>query len=218
MIAKNLIAKLATKLGDAAHTRWSVASLLEFIADAERYTVLLRPDAYSKVEAVKLVAGSTRQSIPAGAVRFLGITRNMGADGLTPGLPVTLTQRDALDEANSSWHTEAGSETIDHYVFNEKTPTQYSVTPPPADSVYVELEYAANPPDLETEDDILALDDIWMEPLREYVLYLCYSDNATNMQERSRAEWHLQKFYVALGEEAKAKIVYSPNAEVRSRG
>jgi hypothetical protein len=218
MLAKELLSKLGTALNDAGHVRWSVATLLEYITDAQRYTVLLRPDAYSKVEAVQLAANSTRQTIPAGAVRFLGVVRNMGLDGQTPGLPVTLTQRDALDEANSGWHTEGGSLVIDHYVFNEDTPAVYYVTPPPAAGVHVELEYAASPATLASEDDLLALDDTWSEPLREYVLYLCYTNNATDSQERSRAEWHLQKYYLALGEEKKAKIIYSPNAEVRGNG
>lgn len=218
MLARELTERIARDLGDEEGVLYSASRLLGYLDEAQRTLVMLRPDANAEVAAVELQANSTRQTIPEGACRFLGLTRNMGSDGVTPGYAIMLVERSALDAANSAWHTRAGAAVVDNYAFNSDTPDTYYVSPPPAPGVHAEMEYAATPATLASSDDPVSLSSVWFGPLREYVMYLAYSENATDESQRQRAEWHLQKFYLLLGEENKAKIIYQPrndNGEVQ---
>lgn len=215
MLAREIVEKVARDLGDLEsgheYVHWPQADLLGFVSDAQRVVVLLRPDANSVTVPAELAEGSTKQTIPADGARFLGIVRNMGDDGQTPGLPVTPVSMDDLNAAASSWHEAAFSAVIDHYVFDDAVPRVFWVTPPPADSVWVDLSYSRTPELVADMDLALPLDDVWGEPLREYVMYRAYARNDASDADMAKAERHLSRFYLLLGEEAKAKLAFSPN-------
>jgi hypothetical protein len=215
MLASELVVDVARDLGDYEsgheHARWPVEDLLGYLADAMSVVVLLRPDAAAVTVPVLLTAGFTQQHIPADGARFLGVVRNMGGDGRTPGLPVSAISREDLDAANQNWHGDPTAVSIDHFVFDDAVPTVYYVSPPPAGDVWVDLSYAKLPGRPATQDAGLPLPDIWREPLREYMMYRAYTRNESSMDDISKGERHLTRFFTVLGEESKAKIVFSPN-------
>jgi len=218
MIASDVLNRCSAILNDTARARWNAAMLLEFLADAMRQTVLLRPDANSTVAVTMLAAGNTKQRIPNGAVRFLSLVRNMGSGGESPGSPITPTTREAMDSASATWHTDGESDVIDHYLYNVDTPGFFFVSPPPAAEVYVEMEFAKDIADIVSLEDDLPLSSIWIEPLREYVLYRAFSVNAVSTSDRARADSHLRQFYLAIGEEAKAKLLFNPYQPTYAQG
>lgn len=218
MIASDVLDRCSVILTDTTRVRWTAAMLMGFLADAMRQTVLLRPDANSTVAVVMLAEGNTKQRIPNGAVRFLSLVRNMGSGGLTPGSPITPTTREAMDSASATWHLEGASSVIDHYLYNVDTPNFFFVSPPPAADVFVEMEFARDIADITVLDDELPLASIWIEPLREYVLYRAYSVNAASTDDRDRAQSHLRQFYLAIGEEAKAKLLFNPYQPTYAQG
>lgn len=215
MQALELVRKVARDLNDYEegheHARWKADALLGYLDDAMRAVVLLRPDAYSVTVPVLLATGSTKQSIPADGVRFLSIVRNMGSDGQTPGLPVTPVAREDLDAANQDWHDEGFSTVVDHFIYDDTVPTVFFVSPPPAAGVYVDVSYARIPPNTSGLDVELPLNAIWAEPLREYMMYRAYTRNDASSEDMAKGERHLSRYYLVLGEEAKAKLVFSPN-------
>jgi len=215
MQAQELVIKVARDLNDYEsgheHVRWPLADMLEYLGDAMCVVVLLRPDANAVTVPVLLSTGSTRQVIPVDGARFIGVVRNMGGDGQTPGLPVTLIKREDLDAANQAWHIEAFSSVVDHFVFDDAVPTIFYVSPPPAAGVWVDLSYARLPQQPAAPSDALPLSDIWKEPLREYMMYRAYTRNDSSQEDLSKGERHLSRFFTVLGEESKAKLVFSPN-------
>jgi hypothetical protein len=215
MVARELVETVARDLNDfeqgREYVRWPLSELLGYLTDAMRTVVLLRPDANAVTMPIPLLAGSTRQAIPVDGARFLGIVRNMGSDGLTPGLPVTPVSMDDLNSTSLSWHAAELSDVVDHYVFDDAVPTLYYVTPPPGPSVYVDLSYARIPGRVEGGDEELELSEVWSEPLREYVMYRAYARNDGSAEDMSKSERHLSRFFLILGEEAKAKLAFSPN-------
>ncbi|MDQ7836036.1 MAG: hypothetical protein RDU24_11695 [Humidesulfovibrio sp.] len=215
MQAAELVIKVARDLNDYEegheHTRWKADALLGYLSDAMCAVVLLRPDAYSVTAPVLLTTGSTKQNLPPGGARFLSIVRNMGSDGQTPGLPVTPVSRDDLDAANQEWHIEGFSSVIDHFVYDDTVPTVFYVSPPPAAGVYVDVSYARIPPAISSMEAELPVNAIWAEPLREYMMYRAYSRNDASGEDMAKGERHLSRYYLVLGEEAKAKLVFSPN-------
>ena len=212
MIASDVLDRCSRELNDTARVRWTLTDLLGFLTDAMRQTVLLRPDANATVAVVQLTAGNTKQQIPTGAIRFLSLVRNMGAGGLVPGLPIVPTTREAMDAASATWHTDAPAAEIDHYLYNADTQQYFYVSPPPAAGVYVEMEYAMDVTELTAGTDTLPLPSIWIEPLREYVLYRAFSVNNASMADKQNALNHLKQFYLAIGEEGRAKALFNPYA------
>ena len=218
MIASDVLNRCSTILNDTERARWTAPMLLEFLADAMRQTVLLRPDSNSTVSVVLLSERNTKQRIPTNAVRFLSLVRNMGAGGNIPGSPITPTTREAMDSASATWHIDGLSDVIDHYLYNADTPNFFYVSPPPTTGVYVEMEFAKDIADIITLSDALPMASIWIEPLREYVLYRAYSVNAASTNDRGRADSHLRQYYLALGEESKAKLLYNPYQPTYAQG
>ena len=212
MIASDVLDRCSAELNDTGRVRWTEAMLLGYLSDAMRQTVLLRPDANATVATVQLTAGNTKQSIPPGAIRFLSLVRNMGAGGTSPGTPIVPTTREGMDAASATWHTDTPSSIIDHYLYNADTPQYFYVSPPPATGTYVEMEYALDIAELASMTDTLPLSSIWMEPLREYVLYRAYSVNNASMADKQNAMAHLKQFYLAVGEEGRAKALFNPYA------
>jgi hypothetical protein len=215
VVARELLETVARDLNDFEpehrHVRWPMEELSGYLTEAMRTVVLLRPDANAVTLPVLLEPGSTRQSIPKDGARFLNIVRNMGADGQTPGLPVTSVAMDDLNATSLSWHAAEVSSVVDHFVFDEAVPTLFYVTPPPTGSVYVDLAYARIPGRVEDLEQVLELNPVWAEPLREYVMFRAYGRNDASVEDMSKAERHLSRFFLILGEEAKAKLAFSPN-------
>jgi hypothetical protein len=210
MLASDVLNRVSSILHDTGRVRWTAAMLLEYLTDAMRQTVLIRPDSNSTIAIVQLTSGDTRQQIPSGAVRFLSLVRNMTSGGAQPGYPILPTTREAMDGVSATWHSDAESDSIDHYLYNADTPQYFYVYPRPAANVYVEMEYAKDVSELTSLSDVLPLASIWLEPLREYVMYRAFSINAASQVDGARATQHLGQFYLALGEEAKAKALFNP--------
>ncbi|WP_432736474.1 DUF6682 family protein [Maridesulfovibrio sp. FT414] len=210
MFAFELIADIRRTLHDPEGLRWSDGDLLDHLTMAQRQVVMLRPDSNSVIERVELAAGSTRQDVPDQG-RFIGLVRNVRPDG-TPGQAITSVSRAALDGANLQWHSEPPSDVLDNYAFEEEVPSVYWVSPPPAEGVRVELEYSRRPGPVTDLEQELALPDIFAGPLADYVLYRCWAQNSSSAANWQKGTDCLRQMYVSLGEEAKARLLISPNS------
>lgn len=209
MLASDILDRVSMQLNDAARTRWSERMLLNYLTDAMRQTVLNRPDASAAVTVMKLEQGQQRQSIPEGMIMLLKVTRNMGEDGASPGAPVTMTTREAMDSI-ASFVPQWECDEVRQYAFVQQTPQFFWVYPTPGRDVYVELECAADVDELKSLKDELPLSQVWAEPLREYVLYRAYSLNGTSPLDRGRATEHLQQYYLGIGNQQAARTLGDP--------
>ena len=198
---------------DADGIRWTDEDMYDYLTAACRQLVLLRPGARAVTESVKLSAKSTRQSIPTGGFQLIDIVRNMGADGDTPGYPVQLTERDALDDANTAWHMDGPEDEIDNYTYDEANPTVFYVTPPPSDSVFVEMVYSKSPDRIEAMDDPVVIDNAYEEALYKYIMHKAFCTDDASPADFQKSAQYLSRFYLDLGEVDKAKIAYSPNRQ-----
>lgn len=219
MLAGEVLARVREDLHDLDGLRFTPAMLMQWLSDAQRAVVLLRPDAGAVVRTVTLKADSTLQELPVGGVRFLGVLRNMAGtvDAPVPGRAVVLTTLAALNAGAPLWHLQAGSPLIYEYAPDENTPALYWVSPPPAEGVMVEIKYAVDPPEVTDENQELAVLGTFAEPLREYMLYRAYARNDQPIDYQSRANLHLQRFYTGIGDEQKARLFSSPLKELGAK-
>lgn len=213
MTAGDIILRAAELLHDPSYARWTQAMHFRFLTDAQNALVILRPDAHAVTAPIQLAASNTRQAIPSGGYKLLDIVRNMGAAGTTPGAPVTVVTRTSLDEANSAWHTDPASATVDHFCIDERNPTIFYVTPPPNAACYVEMVYSAPPAAITAMADLIGVNDVWSPALLQYQLYRAFSVNHASQADAQKAVAFLQSFYLILGETDKAKALYSPNMQ-----
>lgn len=144
--------------------RWPESELVKWLDDAQLAVLKYLPSACARVDAFKLAPG-TKQSIAEVAaasldpgdgstapttsygVQFLGLVRNMGADGVTPGRAIRVVDRDLLDAHNPDWHAATAATAVKHFVHDPQTPRAFYVTPPvhASTAVWVDMEWIAQP-------------------------------------------------------------------------
>lgn len=151
MLASVIFAGASQILSDAGNDRWTAANLLTYLNQVRRRIIEMRPAEFAELRAVQLVAG-VRQSTPDDCAQFLGVTRNMGSDGSTPGANVHAIDRASLDAFSPNWMSSTGT-TIKEFMYSPGA-DHYMVNPgiPASPDVYAEIELAAYLNDLTQED------------------------------------------------------------------
>lgn len=214
MIAGDIIRKVRDGLQDDNQVRWTDSELLDYLNAAILMLALVRPDSSQKNVAHKLTAG-TKQSIPVDGLRFLKVSRNLGADGNTPGYPVTDAKLATLNALDRSWHKKTGKTYISSYAFDEKIPKEFYCHPPVSSSVnvYVDLYYSASPVpiiDIEDEDPLIA-DDVYEAPIKMWMLHLAFAKELSSVSSQQLSARYENSFYQALGIKSKVDLNISPN-------
>ena len=211
VLASDIIVQVAGDLRDTGFVRWTKADHYQYITAAKRTLVMIRPDAFSVTVPFCLIPFSTRQQLPSNGVSVIDIVRNMGADGNTPGAPVTVTTKAALDESNINWHTDTWTTEVTNFCFDERSNRSLFITPPPANGVFVELVYSKLPVPVVADTDVIDTDDIFFTVLIDYCLFKAYSRNNDSQGDAEKAKMHLATFLSALGQSQQASMLMSPN-------
>lgn len=196
--AQSIVDKAEEILLDTGNVRWSAAELLRYLNDGQRAIVTLRPDAYTKVTARSLSAG-TAQTLPSDGLLLMRVPRNMGTAGTTPGRAVRQSRIDELDRVYPDWHTATQTTVVEHYLYDPRHPKRFYVYPPSDGTGYVEVVYSASPPDVAALGDVITLDDVYVGPLLDYVLYRSFSKDTEITGTGARAAAHYQAFVAGLG-------------------
>lgn len=131
--------------------------------DAQTAIAKFLPSACSRVDTVRLVPG-TKQSIQAIPMAFckpgdgttplapvigsqvLDVSRNMGSDGLTPGVAIRIIPGKVQDAQDRNWHTSAGT-VVKAFIYDPATPRYFWVSPGAhaTTPVWVDISYTAQP-------------------------------------------------------------------------
>lgn len=187
--------KVSKILRDKSVKYWAEPELLGWYNGAIRAILVLKPNAYVLNQNVQMVAG-TRQSAPAGTTIFMAVRRNMGVDGITPGRAPSFVEMDIIDRENPNWHADDPDAEVLHYSFDVRDPLHFYVYPPQpaATPGQVEVVCAAVPPDAAANTEKLILDDLYENPIIEYMLYRCYMKDSENLQNVNLAQAYLQNF------------------------
>jgi len=199
-----ILEKASIVLNDTAFVRWTKEELIGWLNDAASEVVLRRPPAHAVTANVALVAGIL-QSIPAGGIEMLDISRNVG------GNAVRRTDRQLLDDQKPDWPTMRQSSSIKHYTFDERTPTVFYVYPPAKVGTQVEMLYSSPPALVATDADTLDLDRAYLSPLVSFMLYRALAKDS-EYANGAVAAAHFQAFSEALGSQNQTSLAVSPNS------
>ncbi|MFC6441047.1 DUF6682 family protein [Bowmanella sp. JS7-9] len=195
----DLISRAETIVQDKTSVRWPKQEWLNWFNDAVLAVIIARPDASVVNEDFTLDETDSKQSLPNDALRLMTVVRNKAS-----GVPVRQIARHQLDDQLPDWHTKTAS-TVDHYVYDERDPKHFYVFPrPSAASHVVELIYSTAPAavtiaDFTTDTQTLSLDDSYLNPLLDFMLYRAYSKDAEYAENAQRAAGHLNAFNSLLG-------------------
>jgi hypothetical protein len=191
-------------------TRWLDAELLDWINDAQREIVLLKPNSKSVTSNVQLITG-TKQTLPPTGIQLLDVIRNAN------GPAITRVEREIMDAENRNWHISTANATVIHYVFSEDAPDTYYVYPPQPGSGQgqIEIVYSAAPVDLVALSNTIDVNDIYSGPIVDYILYRSYSKDTEYAGNDQRAANHYGAFQNSLGFKVQAEQVNNPNMNGR---
>ncbi|MGS3139374.1 DUF6682 family protein [Aeromonas sanarellii] len=195
-----IIKRVNTLLVDPTFTRWPKQELLDYYNDATKAIVLVRPDAYTKNVEFSCVAG-TKQALPPDALRLIEVLRNSN------GRVVRFVVRKALDDSYPDWHSSNTATTVDNYTYEERDPKTFYLHPGPAAAVKVDVIYSVAPQskalaEVESAQSpaLADLDDIYINPIIDFMLYRCFSKDAEYSANSNRAAGHYNAFLQQLGE------------------
>jgi len=211
--AQNCMDKAEIILQDITNDRFSEDELLGWFNDGEREVVALKPDAYIKELAVKLVEG-VLQTIPTTAISLISLSHNMGTDGAVPGNIINLIDRKILDAQRKAWATDTASAVVRFYMFDDRKPRNFLVYPqqPASNQGYVMESYVDTPADIAKTGTML-LADIYANPI---VHYMVAKALAKEPGYSAVSTAHMAIFNAELGVKEKAETVNDPNRRAKN--
>ena len=195
----DIIDKAEEILQDTTNVRWTQATLLGYLNDAQREIVLYRPDANPVNESFTLQQES-KQTIPAAGLRLLNIYKNNSPTTK----PITHIEKRVLDDQIEDWHGTTGT-TVEHYIYDPVDPKVFYVYPHPSGGGHtISIVYSSAPSnitisDFSTATTVISLDDIYANAILDYILYRSYLKDAEYAGDINRAGTYLQSFQSAIG-------------------
>tara|TARA_B100001059_G_C17803661_1_gene567761 strand:+ start:788 stop:1486 length:699 start_codon:yes stop_codon:yes gene_type:complete len=218
----DVISRVEAILQDT-NIRWPRVELQKWLNESYLSIVLLRPDA-NAVCATFTCAAGTKQDLTASsggfpsALRLLDITRNVLSSSNKK--VVRVVARSVLDDQRPSWHSETQSINIQHYTYDPRQPKQFYVYPPATNAAELEVVYADAPgshsmteaqldPD-GSHAEVIKLDDIYLSPITDWILYRAYSKDAEYGANEQRAAAAFQTFNAAIGTKTQVDAAVSP--------
>ncbi len=189
--ATALLTNISELLFDISEEVWDSDLKVALVNEALGVIALVRPDAFAVTESFTVTANTPKQEIPATGIRFLDVIMN------TAGAPVRKTTREALNDTVPTWTTTTGT-SIETYAYDEENPKIFWLQPVPASALSIELVYSDTPATFTNASTSLGVSDIYIAPVKDYVLGRCYG-MLTKGSDAGKSATHLSLFYKALG-------------------
>lgn len=203
-----------------SNIRWPRTELQNWMNESYLAITLARPDANAKSGTFTCAAG-TRQVLTAefpSALRLLDVTRNLAAT--SSYRVIRLVSRSVLDDQRPGWHAETGTVNIQHFTFDPRQPKEFFVYPPATTAAQVEVVYTDSPGshslteeqlDPEgTNTEVIKLDDIYMSPVIDWILYRAYSKDAEYGANEQRAQASYAAFNAAISTKNQVDAAVAP--------
>ncbi len=205
--ASRIINRVSNKLFDATLVRWLAPELLTDYIAVINTIVQVRPDEGFKRAAFALTAG-TLQTLPADAVQFRRVTRNMGADGATPGPAVTVCDREDIDHIRPEWHTETGTQ-VKNFIPEKQDMRHFSIYPRPVLPWQVEIAYCATFPTPADANVTFPLPDSYEDTVFYGMMAMAYAKDF-DYRDITKVQFYGTLFNQALGLKGASKVSFQP--------
>ncbi len=201
--------RVSEVLSDIGTITYTLDQLRQWIIESELALIGLVNSSNIVTESHYCEPG-TMQNLSSGGVRLHSVIRNMGS-GAVPGPAIRLVDRSTKDEFEPDWHMAEQEAVIQEYIYDERNPTKFMVSPPALPNTFVELELTkeGGPYNIAT-DELMAVSDVYMAGLVEWVLYRCFSRSDEDTPEYARSHSHYSKFLQLIGIKSQVDKSTSP--------
>ena len=181
----------AERLVDEGFDVHSQPKLLAAFNLAVKALVVVRPEESTKVEELTLVAGS-RQMIPAAGLKLITV------------LGIRERTSEAMFKDDPGWQFAPSTDEFEFWTADDRNPRAFWVYPMAKANDVVNVEYSLPPEDIAitnygTDSQALPVNDIYANPIIEYMLYLRMGTDATNLAAKQQALMHKKAFSDLLG-------------------
>lgn len=183
---------------DTSNIRWSTDELLGWINDCQRAICATVTGAKYTIGELTLAAGALQQ-LPSDGYALVRITRNAN------GPPVKKVPQFVLDSGRPGWYSETPTTTIQHYMYDERSPKHFHVYPPAAVGAKVVAHYSVAPTDLSTLASTIDIDDVYEPAILHYVVAHAYMKDFEASGNAERASSHLALFEKLVAAKAAAE-------------
>ena len=190
-------------LNDTGNTSWTEPELLAWFNDGVRDTIQLDPSAKSKHAALTLVEGG-RQQMPADFVTLIDVVCNINEDN-TSGEQIYFADKRQLDAFQPKWLSGSTKEKIENVLYDRRDRKTFYVYPPAAAGIKIEVVHSYFPTTVTNVNDDLPLDDDYLTPLLDYLLWRAYSKDSKNPAYKVKAETHFAAYQAAVAAIVKSK-------------
>lgn len=195
---------------DTDKTRWTLADRMMWLNEGQLAIVSIRHDAKSATLDLTLIAGS-RQSIPATALRLLGISRNKGGRG------ITLVSREVMNDLSTSWYTATGKSVIKHYAHDPRVPKEFDTFPPAVAGTIIESQCSLVPTDCVNEDSDIDIDPTYAPALANWICHRAFLRDGESPYAQARAQSYLGAFQLLLTGKTGSDMSSTPAANQPNR-
>ena len=211
ILASAVITDVGAILDDPGWQKWTRASHLVRLNNAQRMIVTMKPEANVNQASTQLAAG-TRQSIPTGGIALIDVPRNMGTDGSTVGDAITVADKESADALVPDWQNADSSATVLQFMFDLRDPAKFYVYPPQpsANQGYVDIVYSYTPAEVAAVGNAISLDDIYKGVLVDLICYQALAGENDPVKQQ-RAYGHLQSAEKFLGYKESKEAQNDPN-------
>lgn len=203
--ARDVVESVNAILNDVLSVRWEDPELLGYLNAAQLAIAAKRPDASVRNTSMQCVA-QAKQTLPESALRLLKVIGHTAS-----GKSITLIDVAILDEQLPDWRSTTNpAPQIQHYIYDDRDPKHFYLFPVPVANLEIDLVYSVAPMNIKALESPLSIDDIFLNPIVDYMLYRSYQKDSENQSNAARASSHYAAFKDALGEKTKADAAVSP--------
>lgn len=196
---RQIIGRCNLQLNDTLKLRFEDSVLIDYYNDSLRAMITVRADVGASVESITCVPGS-EQTLPAGAVRLIDITRVAAGRAITP------VPKEVLDSYDPDWHLRTG--TPQRYCYDEQTPKVFWLCPAPVSALTVEAKVSRIPPvaSLNDMDNPIPVDELYVNTIIAWILFRAFSQDSEGGANLQIAAQHLQIFNEQMGIKTQADV------------
>lgn len=199
--AASIMYRAATTLLDLGSVRWSALELRDYLNEAMREVVTLKPNASTATVELTLVAG-TRQTLPATYTVICRALRNKISQTAITSIDNTIL----LDQQIPGWQSPdviPYHRNVEHIIPDIIDQDTFLVVPGNDGTGIIEavvgrwpvpVHIGSDPADILTYTALVPLPDMMQNALVQYVLYRAYSKDAGSPSAAQRAAGHLAMF------------------------
>lgn len=199
---RNLLARASVLLKDEQNVRWPREELLSWANDAQRAIVTALPHAFILRNDNFTVTSGPYHTLPTRAIELVGI-EYIRSKTSSVRLAARRVDKSTLDAMVPGWQSTYGdTETYNgsvNYVYDTRQPLIFYTYPSFSTGTTASLTFTAVPDELDFNSD-LQLDDIYINPMLDYILFRSYLKEEEEVAiDQTKAFAHKAEFERALG-------------------